>query len=120
MQPEAAAHIWNASEAARPVRTLTDDKTETDLLADLLSAVERQFEILGESLNRLRRDDPATAARVPDLEKIVGMRNVIAHEYGEVDYEIVWAAVSRSEAFTLSFLFLSRPCRRRQVCTQAA
>lgn len=96
MQPEAAAHIWDASEAAKAVRGFTDGKAEGDLLADLLlrSAVERQLEVLGEALNRLRRDDPATAARIPDLDKIVGMRNVIAHEYGEVDYEIVWAAVT--------------------------
>lgn len=56
------------------------------------SAIERQFEILGEALNRLRGDDAETAARVPDLDKIVGMRNIIIHEYGDIDYEIVWRA----------------------------
>lgn len=32
---------------------------------------------------------------MPELDRIVGMRNVIAHEYGEVDDEIVWAAATK-------------------------
>jgi hypothetical protein len=45
MQPEAAAHIWDASEAARAVRVFTDGKAKGDLLEDMLlrSAVERQL-----------------------------------------------------------------------------
>ena len=57
------------------------------------SAVERQLEILGEALNRLRRTDARTAAEVPNLDQIIGMRNIIAHEYGVVDHAIVWAVV---------------------------
>lgn len=57
------------------------------------SAVERQLEILGEALNRLRRTDAQTASEVPDLDRIIGMRNIIAHEYGIVDHAIVWAVV---------------------------
>lgn len=37
----------------------------------------------------------ASEVRVPELDRIVVMRNVIAHEYGEVDYEIVWAAATK-------------------------
>lgn len=96
MRPEAAAHIWDASEASQAIRQFTTDTTEDAFLNDLLrrSAVERQLEILGEALNRLRRDDPSTAARVPELDNIVGMRNVIAHEYGDVDYKLIWSAVT--------------------------
>lgn len=57
------------------------------------SAVERQLEILGEALSRLRRRAAQTAAEVPDLDRIIGMRNIIAHEYGIVDHAIVWAVV---------------------------
>ena len=97
MRPESAAHLWDAAEAARTVHGFVADRTEAAFMADLMlrSAVERQLEILGEALNRLRNEDPETAARVPDLDRIVGMRNVIAHEYGDIDYAIVWAAVTR-------------------------
>lgn len=97
MRPESAARIWDAREAATNIGDFVAGKTEADFLDDLLlrSAVERQLEILGEALNRLRKDDHQTAQRVPDLDRIVGMRNVIAHEYGEVDYAIVWAVVTK-------------------------
>lgn len=96
MRPEAIAHVWDAAEAARLVAQFVVGQTEADLERDLLlrSAIERQLEILGEALNRLRRDDPEAAVRVPDLDKVVGMRNVIVHAYGEIDYEIVWSAVT--------------------------
>ena len=38
------------------------------------------MEVLGQALNRFRRDDADTTARVPEFDRIVGMRNVIAHE----------------------------------------
>lgn len=92
MRLEAGAHLWDAADAARLVHEFTHRTTEAAFISDLLvrSASERQLEILGEALNRLRRVDADTAARVPDIDKIIGMRNIIAHEYGDVDYEIVW------------------------------
>jgi len=96
MRPEAGAHLWDAAEAARLVDQFASGRTEAEFNSDLIirSAIERQLEILGEALNRLRRDDVDTSARVPDLGKIIGMRNVISHEYGEIDYEIVWRAAT--------------------------
>lgn len=84
MRPEAGAHLWDAAEAARLVYEFADGETEADFTSDLVirSAIERQLEIVGEALNRLRRDDADTAARVPGLDRIVGTRNIIAHEYG--------------------------------------
>ncbi|WP_300269059.1 HepT-like ribonuclease domain-containing protein [Microbacterium sp.] len=98
MRPEAGAHLWDAAEAARLVYEFTRGRTMVEFNTDLIirSAVERQLEILGEALNRLRREDVDTGARVPDLDKIVGMRNIIAHEYGDIDYEIVWRAATTS------------------------
>lgn len=94
MRPEAGAHLWDAAEAARLVREFASGKSEAEFNSDLVvrSAIERQLEIVGEALKRLRRDDADTAARVPGLDRIVGMRNVLAHEYGDIDYEILWRA----------------------------
>lgn len=96
MRPEAGAPLWDAAEAARLVHEFVGNKTETEFTSDLVirSAIERQLEILGEALNRLRRVDADTAALIPELDKIIGMRNIIAHEYGYIDYEIVWRAAT--------------------------
>lgn len=98
MRPEAGAHLWDAAEAARLVHEFSRGTTGADFGSDLVirSAVERQLEVLGESLRRLRSVDADTGARVPGLDKIVGMRNILAHEYGEIDYEIVWRAATTS------------------------
>lgn len=61
----------------------------------LRSAVERQFEIVGEALNRLSRVDPETAALVPDLPRIVAFRNVLAHGYAVIDDALVWQVATR-------------------------
>ena len=58
------------------------------------SAVERQFEIIGEALNRLSKEAPDLARRVPDLRKIVGFRNVLIHGYAVIDDGRVWEIVT--------------------------
>lgn len=60
----------------------------------LRSAVERQFQIIGEALNRLSKVDPGTADRVPDLARIVAFRNVLVHGYAQIDDALVWEVAS--------------------------
>ena len=54
------------------------------------AAVERKFEIVGEALNRLQGSHPEHAARIPDLRRIIGFRNLLAHGYDRVVPENVW------------------------------
>ena len=91
------AHLWDAREAAQAALSFVAEVSEQNFHSNLLvrSAVERQLEILGEALNRLRKSDPVTAELVPDLHRIIAMRNILAHEYGVVDYAIVWAVVTK-------------------------
>ena len=56
-------------------------------------AVLRRFEIIGQAASRLA---PETQALFPQLpfRSMRGMRNIIAHDYGEVDLALVWQTVS--------------------------
>ncbi|MGC1272163.1 MAG: HepT-like ribonuclease domain-containing protein [Planctomycetaceae bacterium] len=95
MRLEARKLLQDVSNAAARIVRFTAGKALQDYSGDdfLRSAVERQFEIIGEALNRLRRDDPATAERVTAIDRIIGYRNVLAHGYDTVDDEISWDAV---------------------------
>jgi uncharacterized protein with HEPN domain len=92
MQPDSPALPWDARRAAELVRSFVADKAWTDYVEDpmLRSAVERQFEIVGEALNRLARTDPAVAEQIEDLPRIVAFRNVLIHGYATIDDAIVW------------------------------
>lgn len=70
-------------------------KSFADFDGDIIlrSAVERQFEILGEALGRLARLDAALAAKIPDLRQIVAFRNVLIHGYVLIDRARVWRTV---------------------------
>lgn len=56
-------------------------------------AVERSLEIVGEAIYRLRQDHPVLAGQLSDTHKIIGMRNILAHGYDAIDYDILWDAV---------------------------
>lgn len=92
MQPDARALLWDAHRAAELIRGFVAGRTWDDYRADAMvrSAVERQFEIIGEALNRLSQVDPAVAAKIVDLRRIVAFRNVLVHGYATIDDLIVW------------------------------
>lgn len=72
-------------------RTLSE--FETDLM--LRSAVERQFEIIGEALTRLRKSDPAVLQHISEATRIIGFRNVLIHGYDTVTNAITWDIVQK-------------------------
>ena len=69
-----------------------DDYTN-DLL--LKSGVERQFEIVGEALNRLYENAPELATDIEEYQKIISFRNVLIHGYDIVDDRVVWDVISK-------------------------
>ncbi|MCL6422710.1 DUF86 domain-containing protein [Brachybacterium sp. JHP9] len=95
MRPTSRAHLWDARQACLAALSFVEGLDAEAFHESLLiqSAVERQLEILGEALNRIRRTDPEIADELPDLDRIIGMRNILAHEYGVVDHAIVWSVV---------------------------
>lgn len=60
----------------------------------LRQAVERNFEIIGEALNRLKADDPDVFDEIEHGFVIIGFRNVLAHGYDVIDDARVWKTIT--------------------------
>lgn len=59
----------------------------------LRSACERQFEIIGEAMTRLRDRHPEVFGQIRDAPTIIAFRNRLIHGYDTVDSEIVWDVI---------------------------
>ena len=93
MQLEHAKYLYDIQYASGLLADFVQGKTWPDYEANamLRAAVERQFEIIGEALNRVRKSDSETARRIPHINAIIATRNVIVHRYDDVDHIRVWA-----------------------------
>ena len=91
-----AGRLWDVSRAIDEVLGFVAGSSHAEFQADakLRKATYFQLTIMGEALARLRDGDPATAARIPDLAGVIGMRNILVHEYGTIDDDKVWQAAT--------------------------
>lgn len=90
-RPRDPDRVRHMLEAVKAIGRYTTGRTIADFLTDdlLQSAVERQFEILGEAATHV---SAATQALWPNIEwrEAKDFRNLISHEYFRVDYAAVW------------------------------
>ena len=98
MQPDPRSYLWDVREAADAILGfIADLDFVTYAVSPLIhSAVERKFEIIGEALNLLSKAEPALAARVPEIERIIAFRNLLIHGYAVVEHARVWAIAKES------------------------
>jgi uncharacterized protein with HEPN domain len=91
-QPDIRKYLFDINEACELVFQFTAGKTFSNYSTDpmLRSAVERQFEIIGEALAQALRLDPSVSSRISDAGRIIAFRNRLIHGYSSVADEIVW------------------------------
>jgi uncharacterized protein with HEPN domain len=87
--------LFDALTACHAIQLFVAERTFEEYTQNLMlrSAVERQFEIIGEALNQAEKENTETASLVPDARRIVGLRNRIIHGYDSVDDELLWQTV---------------------------
>ena len=95
MKPTLKKRLLDALQACRAIQGFVAERTAADYEANLMlrSAVERQFEIIGEALNQAEIEQPDLTLLIPDLRRIVGLRNRIIHGYDSVDDQLLWQVV---------------------------
>lgn len=61
----------------------------------LKRATERELEIIGEAMVRIKKHAPSIADSISESSNIIGMRNQVIHAYDSISDEIVWSVVIR-------------------------
>jgi len=104
MKDEILAHLYDLLHAGHAIRGFVKGRTADDYLSDelLRSAVERKFEIMGEALNRIRRDEPELLNAMRDHRDIISFRNILVHGYDSIDDRIVWGVIEEDLADLLA------------------
>ena len=95
MPPKSAKLLQDALDAADAVRSFVAGRSLEDFRSDLMlrSAVERQFEILGEAIKRLGQLAPSFTDLIDSYRRIIAFRNIIAHGYDILDPAVVWGVI---------------------------
>ena len=98
MSPEErdAKYLWDMLDSARAVQGYLNETTPSDYMRNRMMqrAVERELEIIGEVARKLS-DSFKAAHQEIDWQKLRRLRNVIAHEYGEIRHERLWEYATR-------------------------
>lgn len=93
---EDRASLYDMLVFAREALAFARGRKREDLDQDrgFLRSLERVLELIGEAARRI---SPATREKHPAIpwKDIIGMRNIIAHEYGKVDLDEIWKATQQ-------------------------
>ena len=83
-------------DSSRQIRAYIAGMTEESFVANMekQDAVLRRIEIVGEAASRVSPETQALFPKIP-FRGMRGMRNIIAHDYGEVDLDQVWKTATR-------------------------
>ena len=99
MQPDQrdAAYLWDMLDAAQMVEQLSSSMDFTQYSIDRRTqlAVERSLEIIGEAAGKVSALFRNAHPEIP-WRQIIGQRNVLIHEYGEIKQERIWKVVKEN------------------------
>jgi len=83
--------IWDMQEAAKDVISFIKgvplEKFHQNLM--IRYAIERQLLVIGEAANHVSDEFKETHPEIP-WQILIGQRNILAHQYGEIIAEKVW------------------------------
>jgi len=88
--------LLDISESIDSIENYLGDKRDFNIYMSnkmMRRAVEREFEIIGEAMNRI--DNLDSTLEISSKKQIISMRNRVIHGYDKIDDEIVWGTIVR-------------------------
>ena len=107
MRPEERnlAYLWDMREEARQIAAFIKGIPYVKFVKNnmIRYAVERSLMIIGEAANYVSDDFQESHPEIA-WRQIIGQRNVLAHEYGEIKVDRIWSAATVSVPLLLKEL----------------
>lgn len=96
MKLEINKFLYDIKESIESIENYLGDKRDFNIYVEdkmLRRAVEREFEIIGEAMNRIDKLD--STINISSKYQIINMRNRVIHGYDKIDNEIIWGTIVR-------------------------
>ncbi|MDR1983290.1 MAG: DUF86 domain-containing protein [Prevotellaceae bacterium] len=96
MDNDIKKYLYDILESINSIEKFLDEKHDFSIYTKnkmLRRAIEREFEIIGEALNRIDKKHPNFP--ISSKQQIVGVRNRVIHGYDKIDDAIIWGIIIR-------------------------
>ena len=96
MKLEVKKFLFDIKESIDSIENYLGDQRDFSVYVSnkmLRRAIEREFEIIGEAMNRIEKVD--SSINISSKKQIISMRNRVIHGYDKIDNEIVWGIIVR-------------------------
>lgn len=96
MKLEVKKYLFDIKESIDSIENYLGDQRDFSVYVSnkmLRRAIEREFEIIGEAMNRIEKVD--SSINISSKKQIISMRNRVIHGYDKIDNEIVWGIIVR-------------------------